>query len=507
MIAFGLLAAWPAWAVLPDVPISGRSQAAIDAALASCRAQANGGGCRMIAPAGTITGTLAVGPGLAAGFELVCAGRGTTIWQAPIPHLTDHIVRIGDGAPDNGSIHACTFDGRKQSQPRSVVAGGVKSVAIAGSNPQGSAGPSGWHIYDIETRNTLGGGITQRQGANWEIDHNYVHDSGCSPELPCPVIEASGYCAQRAANPVTQHDNCVDGMGIQVLSAHSVNAYVHHNEVWNVAKACVTAFNNGSRYPGDPPSGFTFADNYVHECGFNGVNSNGGIHGTITRNRAENVGGQKALGTSNGNCYSSTGYGHDLEFSHNVCIGAMTHGMFVIGGGLITVTNNVVERACTQNLHYPAMAIGSTGYLTPSPGVYTVAGNAVRRGPSFGCRYALFAQQIGGGSTIRGNNLEGSRRTEDAGAASAVRFESMSGAGASMTGNYIDGGASRKGITVSGTVKVSALTFDGTNQLYLPNGTACGLEPGQSGATPSCGPPTMLAAPRDALPPARPSLR
>jgi hypothetical protein len=269
----------------------------------------------------------------------------------------------------------------------------------------------------------------------------------------------------------------------------------------------VSALNNGPRYPGDPPSGFTFADNYVHECGFNGVNSNGGIRATITRNRAENIGGQKAQGTSNGNCYSSTGFAHDLIFSGNVCIGAMTQGMFVIGGGQIAVTNNFIERACTQNRYYPAMAIGSAHYLTPSPGVYTVAGNVVRRGQSLGCRNALFAQELGGGSMITANHLEGSRRTEDARSASAVRFEYMSGTGATMTGNYIDGGTSRMGITVSATVKVKALTFDGTNQLYLPNGTACSLEPGEIGATPFCGPPTMLTAPRSILPPGRPGIR
>jgi hypothetical protein len=224
-----------------------------------------------------------------------------------------------------------TIDGRKAEQISSVV-GSHSQMGIAVTNPWAmDSGPG--VIERVEVRNLLNAGIGVSGGSGWVLRYNRIHDNGCSTQFPCPSL--------RSVDPgAALHDPSWQsvGYGVVIESSHDL---VHDNEIWNINKIGIEAYENpaGVATTSQPMPGFHFFRNLVHHAG-GGIGSNGKSGGLIEAN---------TVTYSTGHGVFCGGTAGDLVFENNLISDNSFSGLWVqCWGSNITVTNNRIENNCRR---------------------------------------------------------------------------------------------------------------------------------------------------------------
>ena len=256
------------------------------------------------------------------------AGMGQTVFRSPIPWR--RAVFTVSYANPLVTFRDLTIDGRKAEQGSSYHSARAQ-VGIQVANP--GAQDSGPGVIErVEIRNMLNQGIGISGGSGWIVRHSKIHDNGCSTQFPCPNLRVIDLGA-------LLHDPTWQSVGYGVVVEAS-DTTVHDNEIWNINKIGIEAYDSVFVPYWSLMSGFHFHHNYVHHVG-GGIGSNGGKGGSIESNTVTFARGYGVF------CGGKAG---DLSFHDNFISDSGLAGLWVsCWGPNIAVTNNEIGNNCWRN--------------------------------------------------------------------------------------------------------------------------------------------------------------
>ena len=320
---------------------------------------------------------IAIDGGFPNGLVIQGAGRGKTIFRSSVPaHAPIFWIK--------GGLSGIVFrdfgmDGRKREQ--NDAASISESVGIRVSNPALVPSPLGY-IESLDIGNFLTAGIWVRDGSNWTISGNRVHDVGCDADRPCPLLPGGD------ADPYVKGRRTV-GYGIVVVGAGARGAVIEGNTISRVSKIGIEAFTPGSALGSDDRvRDVRIFRNRVNGALSAGIVANGGVGIRIEGNEVWDSGGTgvRGQGASGINCGGASdrvviarNYIHDTDGS-GIRIGC--------SGDLMEIVGNQIERPCRRQLAVQ----GALHLIGGGKGArrLMVMGNfvdATRKG----CAYSLFA--------------------------------------------------------------------------------------------------------------------
>lgn len=308
-------------------------------------------GCSLRALARTYEDVeVAIPAGITEPVVIEGAGMGQTVFRSPVP-WSRPVFTVSYANP-LVTFRDLTIDGRKAEQVSSFVSTHTQ-MGIRVANPV--AADSGPGIIErVEIKNMLTAGISISGGSGWIVRHSKIHDNGCSTRFPCPSLRAIDLGA-----PL--HDPTWQSVGYGIIVEAS-DTTAHDNEIWNINKIGIEAYDSVLVPYSELMSGFHFHHNYVHHVG-SGIGSNGGRGGWIESNTVTFSG---AYGVFCG------GQAGDIVFDDNLISDSNLAGLWVsCWGPNIQVTYNRIGNNCW------AIPGGSSGLLIDA-GTQFGGGNGIR---------------------------------------------------------------------------------------------------------------------------------
>ncbi len=268
---------------------------------------------------------VAIPAGMTNGVTIEGAGMGQTVFRSPVPWVRS-VVTVSSPNP-LVTFRDLTIDGRKAEQISAFIST-QSQIGIRVANP--AAADSGPGIIErVEIKNMLNEGISISGGSGWIVRHNKIHDNGCSNRFPCPSLRLVDLGAHL-------HDPTWQSVGFGIIFESSDNT-AHDNEIWNINKIGIEAFDSVLLPYSELMSGFHIHHNHVHHVG-SGIGSNGGRSGRIENNTVTHTSGYGVF------CGGQAG---DLVFNNNLIVDNNFAGLWVsCWGPNITVTNNRIGNNC-----------------------------------------------------------------------------------------------------------------------------------------------------------------